>query len=192
MILTASASFAQEDETFRRVTDQRDDNTPDTLYIDRVYTEKGAQVALKVDFVNDEELAALTIPLSIVGDLYLIDSVSFIGSRVEYLKMRPVTIYEGKKQVVFGAICMTEDYIQPGRGLMATVYLSPSNTAKEKYCMVDTTTLGPASLLFTKISSASFIPEFIPGMVSHEAPPAETAVESSEGKEQKAKEDESK
>jgi len=143
-----------------------DDNLPDTLMIGHVEVEKGAKVALNIDFVNDQELAALTIPLGLVGDAYAIDSVSFVGSRVEYLKMRPVTIAENRKEVVFGAICMTEDYIPAGKGLMATLYLSPMDSPKSDVCMVDTITMGPASVLFTKQSSASFIPEFQSGMIA--------------------------
>lgn len=143
-----------------------DGNLPDTLMVDRVQVEKGGKAALNVNFVNDEELAALTIPLGLVGDMYLIDSVSFVGSRVEYLKMRPVTIAENRTEVVFGAICMTEDYIPAGRGLMATVFLSPVDSAKSDFCVIDTITMGPASVLFTKVNSASFIPEFQSGMLS--------------------------
>lgn len=153
-ILTASVTMAN------------DDNIPDTLMISRIQVEKGAKIALTVEFVNDQELAALTIPLSLNGGLYLIDSVSFVGSRVEYLKMRPVTIAEDRTEVVFGAICMTEDYIAPGRGLMATLHLSPAKSAKEDLCVVDTTTIGPASVLFTKTDSKSFVPEFLPGMIT--------------------------
>jgi hypothetical protein len=149
-----------------------DDNLPDTLKIDKIEVEKGGPAVVKVEFVNDEELAALTIPLAVVGGLYKIDSVSFTGSRVEYLKMRPVTIAEDKSKVVFGAICMTEDYIPAGKGLMATIFLSPSKVVSPKadFVVIDTTTIGPASMMFTKISSASFIPEFSAGMISHKKP----------------------
>jgi hypothetical protein len=163
MILTASATMAN------------DENMPDTLIISKVQVEKGAKIALTVEFFNDQELAALTIPLSLVGGLYLIDSVSFVGSRVEYLKMRPVTIAENRTDIVFGAICMTEDYIAPGRGLMATLHLSPAKTAKSDFCVVDTTTIGPASVLFTKVDSKSFVPEFTSGMVSFKEAPKEEA-----------------
>ncbi len=148
------------------VTMANDENQPDTLMIDKIQAEKGASVALKVSFVNDQELAALTIPFVLVGDLYTIDSVSFVGSRVEYLKMRPVTISEDRKQVVFGAICMTEDYIPAGKGSMATLYLSSIEKAKSDFCVIDTVTMGPASVLFTKKDSGSFIPEFQSGLIS--------------------------
>jgi len=141
-----------------------DGNAPDTLMVEQVKADQGAGVALKINFSNDEELAALTIPLSVKGTGYSIDSVSFAGSRVEYLSMRPVTIKENKKDIVFGAIVMTEDYIPVGHGLMATLYLSPTGKNADA-TLVDTTTIGPATVLFTKASSASFVPYFIPGRI---------------------------
>lgn len=158
----------QDKQPVISLTPNNDGNAPDTLMIERVNAEQGAGVALKIQFFNDEELAALTIPLSLKGTGYTIDSVSFAGSRVEYLSMRPVTIKENKKDVVFGAIVMTEDYIPVGRGLMATLYLSPTGKDSEP-TFVDTTTIGPASVLFTKTSSASFVPQFISGEVLSKA-----------------------
>jgi hypothetical protein len=142
-----------------------DENLPDSLIIEEINYENNAKMAVNINFVNDQELAALTIPLAIVGKGIGIDSVSFAGSRVEYLKMRPVTIAKEKREVVFGAIVMTEEYIPPGKGLLATLYLS-SDSTKSSGCIIDTTTIGPASVLFTKISSASFVPSFRAGSVS--------------------------
>jgi hypothetical protein len=150
----------------KAVMNDHDENMPDTLMIDQVMIEKGEKVSLAVSFFNDEELAALTIPLGIVGDMYKFDSVSFVGSRIEYIKMKPVTIAENLTDVVFGAICMTEGYIQPGKGLMATLYLSPKNSSKSQSCEIDTITMGPASVLYTKTNSASFIPEFRKGKIA--------------------------
>lgn len=165
-----------------------DENMPDSLVIERVEVPPGANAVIKIDFVNDQELAALTIPLSVIGGGMTIDSVSFVGSRVEYLKMRPVTIADNRKDVVFGAICMTEDYVPAGRGLMATLYLSPTDSVKTDLCMIDTTTVGPASVLFTKKDSASFIPEFASGMVTIKAAKAKETKGSKDAEEAAKKE----
>ena len=143
----------------------------DSLIIEKTASVKDGNMAVKIDFVNDWELAAVTIPIKVEGQGVKIDSISFAGSRVEYLKTRPVTIAKDGSKVVFGAICMTEDYIAPGRGLLATVYISGSDSSKSKNVMVDTTTIHPASLLFTKSNSSSYIPQFISGTFSF-APPA--------------------
>ncbi len=177
MLIPALLSAADKGTAAAQSKTGNDGNVPDTLIIERVSAEPGAGVAVKVSFVNDEELAALTIPLSLEGSGYAIDSVSFAGSRVEYLSMRPVTIKENKKDVLFGAIVMTEDYIPTGRGLMATLYLSPTGENSEP-SMIDTTTIGPASVLFTKTSSASFVPRFVSGEVSPKMASGEEAAES--------------
>jgi hypothetical protein len=166
LVLVPAVTLAADEDNSRAMSMENiDGNVPDTLMIERIEAGAGAGVALKIRFFNDEELAALTIPLSLKGTGYTIDSVSFTGSRIEYLSMRPVTIKKNKKDIVFGAIVMTEDYIPAGQGLMATLYLSPTGENSEK-TVVDTTTIGPASVLFTKISSASFVPQVVSGAVS--------------------------
>lgn len=138
--------------------DKNDDNVADSMVIDNVAVIKGGQMTVRVELVNDQELAALTIPVMVKGNGVKIDSVSFSGSRVEYINTRPVTIDKSGQKVLFGAICMTEDYIAPGRGLMATLYLSGPEALKAEQIAVDTTTVHPAKLLFTKANSASFVP----------------------------------
>lgn len=165
-----------------------DENSPDSLLIESVEVEKGAGVALEIHFFNDEPLAALTIPLSLTGGGYTVDSISFAGSRVEYLSMRPVTIKENKKDVVFGAIVMTEDYIPAGKGLMATMFLSPTGDKQAQMTVVDTTTIGPASVLFTKTSSVSFVPEFVFGTVAVKGDEKTGSAEPEQGEKTDAKE----
>jgi len=147
-----------------------DEKSPDTLFIEKVTLAGSGQVAVKFEFANDQQLAALTIPITLKGGGYRIDSVSFADGRVAYLKMLPVTIQEDKKSVIFGAVCMTENYIPEGRGLMATLFLSTVEEEKNNPAIIDTTTIGPATLLFTKTNSVSFVPQFIAGSITHEKP----------------------
>lgn len=146
--------------------DEIDTAIPDTLRIEKVQVTKTGPIAVRVSIFNDEEIAGLTIPLAVIGKGLLIDSVSFVGSRVEYIKTRPVTISEDRKKVVFGAITMMEEYLQAGNGLMATLYLSLTDSSVNGKFMVDTTTIGPASVLYSKKDSYSFIPQFVPGQVT--------------------------
>jgi hypothetical protein len=139
-----------------------DDNAPDTMMIGKAAPIKAGKMAVRIEFVNDQDLAALTIPVVVKGAGVKVDSLSFVGSRVEYIKTRPVTIKDNGL-VVFGVICMTEDYIAPGRGLMATLYLSANDSTKAEQIKIDTTTVHPANLLFTKANSASFVPTVVQG-----------------------------
>lgn len=142
--------------------DNVDDSVPDTMLIGKAAPIKAGKTAVRIEFVNDQELAALTIPLAVNGAGIKVDSLSFAGSRVEYIKTRPVTIKENGR-IIFGVICMTEDFIAPGRGLMATLYLSAGDSTKAEQIKIDTTTIHPANLLFTKSNSASFVPAVVQG-----------------------------
>ncbi len=142
--------------------DDVDENAPDTLLIGKAAPVKAGKAAVRIEFVNDQDLAALTIPIAVKSAGVKVDSVSFAGSRVEYVKTRPVTIKDNG-QIIFGVICMTEDFIVPGRGLMATLYMSVNDSAKLDLIKVDTTTIHPAELLFTKANSASFVPTVVQG-----------------------------
>lgn len=143
----------------------QDDNQPDSLFVGQAQIDRGGSASIKIDFFNDQELAALTMPFKVVGDGIKIDSVSFAGSRVEYLKTRPVTIGKDRRHIVFGAICMLEEYIPVGRGLMATLYISAVDSSKTGSYVIDTTTIGPATVLFTKTNSTSFVPRFTSGKI---------------------------
>jgi len=143
-----------------------DDNLPDSIMISKITGVKGGQFNVAIDFVNDQDLAAVTIPVALKGDGATIDSISFEGSRVAYINVRPITISKDRKQVVFGAICMTEDYIAPGRGLLATLYVSTDKQSKSEAIVVDTATIHPATLLFTKSNSASFVPQTVSGSIT--------------------------
>jgi hypothetical protein len=160
-LLLVSTAWAQET------------NKVDSLIIDKVEMEKGGKAAVKIYLVNSQELAGLTIPLGLAGKGVKIDSLSFSGSRVEYIKMKPVTVAKDQKQVVFGAITMTEDYLPAGRGLMATLFVSADSAFAGK-CSIDTTTIGPASVLYTKKDSYNYVPNFSSGSISLKDPSKKT------------------
>lgn len=141
----------------------------DSLIIEKAEISKGGAAVVKIMCVNSQELAGLTVPLVLGGKGVQIDSLSFAGSRVEYIKMKPVTIDENKKKVVFGAITMTEDYLPVGRGLLATLYLSTDSSFAGK-CAIDTTTVGPASAMYTKKDSYGYVPRISSGLVSFKEP----------------------
>jgi hypothetical protein len=153
VMISASAVMAVEDV---------DDSAPDSILFGSPAPLKAGKTAVRIEFVNDQDLAALTIPIVVKGGGVKVDSLSFAGSRVEYIKTRPVTIKDNGR-VVFGVICMTEEYIGPGRGLMATLYLTVPDSLKAEQIKIDTTTIHPANLLFTKSNSASFIPKVVQG-----------------------------
>jgi hypothetical protein len=155
------------------ISQANDENGSDSLIIEEFSFDENGKAVTDFIIVNDQELAAITIPITLRGAGVTIDSVSFAGGRFEYLKMLPVTIAENKYSIVFGAIVVTEEYVAPGRGLLAKMYLSSDTARKDISCVIDTTTVKPATLMFTKTSSASFVPTFIQGTIAIEEPKKE-------------------
>ncbi len=140
----------------------------DSLIIRPTVIKPGQSAVIEVDLVNTVELGAFTVPLYIRERRARFDSISFTGSRVDYLSTKPVTITGQGQVVIFGAVCMTEDYIPPGRGLLARLYISSRESLAESSIIIDTLTIHPASLIFAKSDSYTYIPQFIPGEITVE------------------------
>jgi hypothetical protein len=137
----------------------------DTLYVASVQVDAGQQAVVPVTFVNDEELGGLTIPLAWTSPDISLDSVSFVGSRIDYIGTKPLTIHNDQQNVVFGAVVILEEYIQPGSGLMATLYFNVPPGAPDQFVYIDSALVGPAYLLFTLPDSRNFTPEFFQGRI---------------------------
>jgi hypothetical protein len=137
----------------------------DTLYVGSVQADAGQKAIVPITFVNDEELGALTIPLSWSSPDITLDSVSFAGSRVDYISTRPLTIYNDDQQVVFGAVVLLEAFIPAGSGLMATLYFDVPTGTPDQLVYIDSALVGPAYLLFTNTDGTNFTPEFYQGTI---------------------------
>jgi len=142
-----------------------DPGVRDTLYIESVAADPGQKAVVEVNFFSDEELAALTIPLAWSSSDITLDSVSYIGSRIAYINTKPTTVYNNLQKVVFGAIIFFEANIQPGYGLMATLYFDIPPGTPDQFVYVDSTRLAPAELLFTNTNSTNFTPEVVSGEI---------------------------
>lgn len=143
----------------------QDPGEPDSLFIGSAEVDAGQKAVVPVNFSNDTELAALTIPVSWDSPDIILDSVSYVGSRIEYLGTKPFTIYQSEQIVVFGGIVFFEDYVAPGSGLVATLYFDVPAGTPDQFITIDTTTRESASVLFTNPNSSSFIPYVESGYV---------------------------
>jgi hypothetical protein len=137
----------------------------DTLYIGSVTVDPGQKAVVEINFFSDEELAALTVPLAWTSADITIDSVSYVGSRADYLITKPYTIYNDIQKVVCGAVVVMEANIAAGNGLFVTLHFDVPPGTPDQFVYIDTTTHVPAQLLFTNINSSSFTPEVIPGNI---------------------------
>jgi hypothetical protein len=117
--------------------------TTNTVYLDKVTAAPGEHFGVKVYLFSTDTLAGMQVPIffrSETIDLYC-DSVSFEGSRCQYMMFEDVKIpedEEGKQtKVVYFSFINTidpEKYIDPlppGEGLVATIYFTVPKDAPE-------------------------------------------------------------
>jgi hypothetical protein len=144
----------------------QDPGIPDTVRIDSVQVNQGNKAVLNINFYNDEELAAVEVPIIYSSDDISIDSISFVGSRISYLANKIVTIDNANRQAVIAAIVMVEAYIPSGSGLFCKVHFNIPAGIPDQKIFVDTAFFSPSSnLLFVLPSSDGFIPEFKKGVI---------------------------
>ena len=126
---------------------------PDTCKVTVVQKEKSNKVEAKVFLFNDEDLAALTVPLKF-GDskkssLYC-DSVSYVKTRVDYFSWKTGWIDSTANTVLIGLIADLSGKkppLKPGSGQIATVYFSVKKGAKPTEVVLDTCFVKPSNVL---------------------------------------------
>jgi len=171
--LTAVAT-AQESLTGARADDNTpvlqlkadDPGVPDTLRITDVTATAGTKAVMDVYMYNDEELAALTMPIKWSSSAVTLDSVSWVGSRLSYIATKPVTINNTNRTVNIGVVVLFETYIPAGQGLAFKLYFDVPAATPDQVVTVDSTTIGPAYFSYTLTSSADFVPKFVPGKLT--------------------------
>lgn len=149
--------------SFLITTSAADPGIPDTVLFEgvRYYMEDSTHMLkLKVPIVfsHDEGLSSITAPF-IWSEPAILDSVSFLGSRLEQIndKYVNVTIDSLNKQVLLGIVCYY-DTIPSGRGLLSTLYFTISDTG---YLQIDSSFFPPSNVLsFTGIHAWSWEPVF--------------------------------
>jgi len=108
--------------------------------------------ALGVFLDNDEELAAITVPLSFgerVGQ-FALDSVVFSNTRTQYFGLRTTNSYDTLNRVLIGLLYTLggdELPLEPGSGPVAWVYLTARNAAGTQPPHIDSTFFPPFNTL---------------------------------------------
>lgn len=147
-----------------------DPNTPDTVYVDSVFSNSSSAV-VSVRFRNDELLSAIEVTLKHNQNpaLIVLDSVSFVGSRVAYITARSLTNHPLDTAFTISAIPFSEPPIPLGSGLFCRLYFSFSGALDSTLVTIDTTTVsifgGELSTAFSDTSANSFHPQFEPGQL---------------------------
>ena len=160
----------------------------DTVWVGNTSGLPGEQVIVPVTFANSVYLSGISLPLIFDDMLAKIDngitcdSVSFIGSRVDYIGAKPVTIDNINKTVLAGVIVISEPLIPAGNGLMANLYFSIAPGAAPGIVPIDSTFILPANeLMFADSLGGAIYPEFFYGTIEILEPPSTACLEVSDG-----------
>lgn len=144
----------------------QDPGIPDTISIINAVTVQGQDVAVSINMYNDELLGAVTIPMHWSSPDITLDSVSFVGSRLAYLALKPVSIYNTQQSVVFGAVVMLEEYIPAGSGLIAKLHFHIPAGIPDQNVTIDSISIPPAELLLSQTSGADIYPQMVAGKIT--------------------------
>jgi hypothetical protein len=122
---------------------------PDKITIEIAPLGKPGKWAVGVMLDNDEELAAITVPLKFgerVGQ-FVLDSVSFGNTRVAYFALKTTNSYDTLNAVLIGLLYCLDDNrppLEPGTGMVARLYFTQkSNPEKEAQPLVIDSTYFP-------------------------------------------------
>ncbi|MFH1891179.1 MAG: T9SS type A sorting domain-containing protein [Candidatus Zixiibacteriota bacterium] len=149
----------------------------DTVWVGTATGMQGEDVVVPVIFKNIEELSGITLPLTFAGSAKAVngltcDSVSFLGTRVDYLAMKPVSIDNGSQTILVGAIVGAESLIPVGKGPMAYLHFTIDAAAPAGVVPIDSVFILPDNeLLFADADGFPIYPQFVAGSIEiQEAP----------------------
>lgn len=142
-IVFSSSSFSRQMDNFGKV---------DTCRIVVFQDEKSNQVMASVSVLNDEELAALTLPLRYGNGKTPIrcDSIKFRETRSEYFSMKTQLVDTVRQTVLIGLIADmsgSKPPLEKGDGEVARLYFSVDKNKKFQDFFMDTTWIKPYNLL---------------------------------------------
>ena len=124
LLIVAFATFASaQSDPFGQI---------DRVYADSVVAAAGQDIAVHFYLRNDELLSGATVPLAYDTSKLTLKSVSFVGSRAEYLQTKivnPANPADAKGQVLVAFLKILESAIPVGDGLLFTSTFTVKPTA---------------------------------------------------------------
>jgi hypothetical protein len=140
----------------------------DRVWIDRIGAAPGEQVKLNISFSNSRPLMGVSLPLKYYGNGCFIESVSFVGSRLENAALS-ITDIDTAGQTI-SVIAGDTLSIDQGSGLLAGVYIKLTESPEIRQIIFDTTTIDLGGmnqfLAFVVNTSYFYFPSFTPGLIS--------------------------
>jgi hypothetical protein len=155
--LLAISIMAQVDDKFGAI---------DTVYAEP-YQINARNWAINVSMFNDEEIVAISIPLTFSAgtNRVVADSTVFEGGRAEQFRVKYAVPDTASQTLTIGLLAdlgLSVPPIPPGKGRIATIFISSIDQKDITSLKVDSTTTPPSnSLLLVKQPAESITPYFI-------------------------------
>lgn len=120
---------------------------PDTVYADLSRIDE-TNWTITVSYTNDEAVAGLTVPLKMAAGLNRIvaDSAIYTGGRVDHFTLKAFRPDTAIQCVLLGMVANlgpTYKRLEPGRGRLATIFVSSLDDKPIDTLIVDTATVPP-------------------------------------------------
>jgi len=139
---------------------------PDSVWVSRVPGVPGNHIMVPVYFRNNDDLNLINLPLEWSSDALTLDSVSFVGTRVDFVDDKTYVYNDDVRQVEITVDPTFVDPIPGGRGLLAKLYFKVYDFIPDLPVTVDIdkTTIGlDGHLFFEDMAGTEIIPVFTPG-----------------------------
>ena len=157
LLMLVAINLSAQDDKFGAV---------DTVYIEP-YKIDATNWGVNISLFNDEEIIALSLPFTFSAGKNRVaaDSTVFTGGLVEKFKVKEARSDTASQCLTIGLINdigVTVPPLQPGRGRIATIFVSSMDKKEITSLMVDTTTTPPSNtLLLVKQPSDPIIPALV-------------------------------
>ena len=144
-----------------------DPGIPDTVRVETKVVPATDSFTVDVFLYNDEELGGMSIPLTWTSSDFVLDTVLFDGSRIDYIGTKPIAINNASQQVLVGAIVFFEAYIQPGSGLLFTMHFRAKPGISDQVFNIDTLFYDPGgTFALTLTTGFNIEPQFVDGEIT--------------------------
>lgn len=148
-----------------------DPNVRDTIIISSSSTFSANSGSVPVYFFNDEPLVGIEMTLTYNSPDILVDSFSFIGSRLEAYSLKDADQISTNSITIY-AFALDENLVGTGDGLLGTLYLSFVPNISSQTVNIDTLTITISdrefSTAFSDENANAFTPVVIPGALTIE------------------------
>ena len=126
----------------------------------------GDHIVVPVTLHNIQTITAFSIPLAFDPDVLTCDSISYAGTRIDYINITMDTINNITGNVLFGMVVLTEANLAPGDGEVARLYMTVNVNAPEQVTIIDTAFFPPAGdLALIDPAAQTIVPEFVHGNI---------------------------